>query len=70
MFCAVGMDFTPLENSEITLTSSQVPVCLSVTLVDDNVFEGSETFLLSMSATRERVLVDDPVQITIIDNDG
>ena len=69
-FCAVGMDFTSLGNAELTVASPQVPVCLSVNLLNDNIFEDRETFLLSMSTSRERVLVDDALQITIIDNDG
>ena len=64
------MDFTSLENAELTITSPEGLVCLSVNLLDDNIFEDRETFLLSMSTSRERVLVDDAVQITIIDNDG
>ena len=54
----------------LTSANSQDSLCQSVTLINDDVFEEREIFLVSMSTSTEHVEVDSPVQITIIDDDG
>lgn len=38
--------------------------------IDDVIFENTEVFLVSLTSSRERVEVDGPVQVSILDNDG
>ena len=42
---------------------------LLVVLIDDNLVEGNEVFLLMANAMDNRVIINE-VNITIIDNDG
>ena len=69
----VGLDVTSLVDSQITLepnTSLQEPMCQSVEVFDDTLYETIETFLVTMNSSMERVLVSTPVQVVIIDDDG
>lgn len=71
--CTVGSDTDALVDPQITFLSSdtvQGPICRTLVLMNDTIFENEELFLVSMSTLRERVEVDTPVQVTIMDNDG
>ena len=70
---SVGSDTDPLQEPQITFPPSVTPlepICRTVSVVDDTVFENLEIFLVSMSTLRERVMVDSPAQVTITDDDG
>lgn len=54
----------------LVLDNSQSPVCRSVIPIDDEIFENTEVFLVSLTSSRERVEVDGPLQVSILDNDG
>ena len=61
--------FTVTFNAEITRAS------FSVSIIDDNVLEGNETFDLTIdpsSLANNKITVGDPgqVTVTIVDNDG
>lgn len=53
-----------------TSTSSLEPICQTVTLVNNNVSEGTEFFLIEMSTSIERVELDNAAQVTILDDDS
>lgn len=53
-----------------TSTSSQDPICRPVTLVNDEVSEATEFFMIEMSTSVERVDLDDPALVTVSDDDG
>lgn len=71
---AVGSDVNSIPESELILVlntdNSQSPVCRSVIPIDDEIFENTEVFLVSMATSRDRVEVDSPAQVSILDNDG
>ena len=70
---AVGSDTDVLRDPEITFPPSvfpQEPICRTVTIINDTIFENDEIFLVSMSTLRDRVVVDAPAQVTIMDNNG
>lgn len=69
---AVGSDVNSITESEVILApdDSQSPICRSVTPINDEIFENTEVFLVSMTTSRDRVEVDSPVQVSILDNDG
>lgn len=68
----VGSDVGPIVEPELILApdDSQSFVCQSVTVTDDDIFENREVFLVSLATSRERVEVSNPVQVSILDNDG
>ena len=51
-------------------TSSQGPLCRVVTLVNDDISEGTEFFLIVMSTSMERVGLDDAAGVTVSDDDS
>ena len=73
MSFAVGSDVDALTDPEITFPPSnttQQLICRTVIIINDTIFESEEIFLVSLSTLRERVEVDSPTQITIMDNNG
>lgn len=67
-----GSDFDAITEPEVVFTStnSQQPICRTVTLINDQVSEGTEFFMIEMSTSMERVDLDDPAQVTVSDDDG
>ena len=53
-----------------TSTSSQEPICRQVMLINDEVSEGTEFFIIEMSTSMERVDLDSPALVTVTDDDG
>ena len=58
----------------ITFIAGDIRVTFNVTVTDDNVFEGKESFTLTINPNSlpKSVVVDDPrnATVTIVDNDG
>ena len=58
----------------VTFTAGTIQASVNVTLIDDNVFESSENFVLTIhpSSLPSNVTVGDPgqVTVTVVDNDG
>ena len=45
--------------------------CENITITDDTLFEGNETFTVTLTASTPRVdIMNDETNITIIDNEG
>ena len=69
----LDMDFDPLKAvmrvfSPATQTE---PQCEGISITDDNIFEDTETFTISLAtAAGERVELDTPSMVSILDNDG
>ena len=68
-----GADYVPLATSLCFDTESPARQCVNVTLLDDNLFEGGESFILMLSSAISSNLVDITSNVTtvsVIDNDG
>ena len=67
------MDYTPGPYT-VTFTAGIIQASFNVTLIDDNMFENNENFVLAVhpSSLPSNVTVGDPGQVTVIilDNDG
>lgn len=55
--------------SDITLNST-TPRCFVVTLKDDNIIEGNETFTVSLATTNPRVSIPNRIATVQIIDDG
>ena len=71
-----GMDFLdPIPFDVLFLSGKTVPEtsCINVTTIDDDVWEGSQHFLVSIAAlsnTQVRIGVRSNLTVVIMDNDG
>ena len=60
----------------LTLTSTQNRSCINISIIDDRLLEGNETFSMSLQASdtanRDQVKLGMPntTNVTIVDNDG
>ena len=63
------MDYTAVDGT--IMFQSNRPTCTSVTIIDDDVLEDRETFMISLSSSDSDVNTGiDSASITIIDDDG
>ena len=68
---AVGSDISSLVDPQVIITpNTQEPICRTIEVFNDTIYEAMEIFFVSMSTSNERVNVSSPVQVTIIDDDG
>ena len=51
-------------------TSVNQTICRNVIVVDDEISENTEYFLIEMSTSNHQVLLENYEQVSIIDNDG
>ena len=51
-------------------TSINQTICRNVIVVDDEISENTEYFLIEMSTSNHQVLLENYEQVSIIDNDG
>ncbi len=65
----MGEDFEGVEAMEFFLKPGDAPVCLNITLMDDDVIEGREFFLVALKDLRWGEIIDSIV-ININDDDG
>ena len=56
--------------STLVLNSTQLEVCLTAAVEDDNIVDDPESFTISLSTTQPRVDVENMVTLEVIDNDG
>ena len=61
-----------LLDSELMFMSgiTQRTLCRQISLIDDDLAEGTEFFLISLSSSTAGVLLGPPTQVTIIDQDS
>ena len=64
-----GLDYRPIDQ-ELNLTSSLLPVCFSITLLEDILIEGNENFYVELTTTNARVQIPDRLTQVIIADDG
>ena len=61
---------------DLIFTSTQTRVCINISIIDDKLVEGNETFFVSLrfseASGREQVLLGKPntTMVTIVDDDG
>ena len=68
-----GSDFNQFSEPEVVFTLIHPnfgPICRNVTLVNDEISEETEHFLIGMSTLNDRVTLQESIQVSIIDNDG
>ena len=56
-------------NGNLIFSSNNSQQCIDITIVDDDVYEPSENFIVSISTSVTRVMLN-LVTVTIVDNDG
>ena len=64
-----GLDYSPIDQ-ELNLTSSLLPVCINITLLEDSLIEGNEEFYVELTTTKTRVQIPDRLTQVIIADDG
>ena len=76
LMLAIGDDFVrlPGDYAEVIIPAGQIRAAFAVTIVDDNLFERSETFRVTINETSvpQGVVLGSPrsAVVTILDNDG
>ena len=68
MFSA-GDDYVSVEEMLIFAPGREPVECLNVTIINDDIFETSESFVLSLDVKHESVPVNATVYINIIDDE-
>ena len=63
-----GEDYTPASGT-ITIPAGQLSASLAVTILDDDVHEGDETFTVTLLRPRNATLGDREATVTIVDDD-
>lgn len=65
------MDYVPFQ-FERTFRSSTTneTICVNVTIVDDDAFEDTESFLVTVTSSDSVYLAGGPATVFIVDNDG
>ena len=63
------LDFQPIVNQQLTLTST-IPVCFNVTILQDITVEGNETFSVVLATLNPRVQIPDRTSLVVIVDDG
>ena len=72
MFFAAPGDYTAVDQ-ELTFTAADMvgsAMCINVTIIDDTVLEGDESFTLSLSSADPVLFGTNQASVVIIDNDG
>ena len=67
-----GSDFVPIVELELVIpasTENQL-TCANVIVVDDEISENTESFIVEISSANDRVLVENFTLIPISDDDG
>ena len=59
-----------LQSVNISFSRGQQEVTVPITIVDDNLTEGNESFTVALSSTGEVVFTQEDTTVIIIDNDG
>ena len=59
-----------LPQSDINIPRGQQQVTIPIPIVDDDIFEGNESFTLALSSTGQVVFTQDSTTVIITDNDG
>ena len=73
LFSIAGSDFNQILEPEVVFTTSPQnfgPICRNVTLVNDDISESAESFLIHMSTSYEQVSLQDFIEVSVIDDDG
>ena len=67
-----GADFNEFAEPEVVFEATSVnqTICRNVIVVDDEISENTEYFLIEMSTSNHQVLLENYEQVSIIDNDG
>jgi len=68
-FHVAGADYV-LQSVNISFSRGQQEVTVPITIVDDNITEGNESFTVALSSTGEVVFTQEDTTVIIIDNDG
>ena len=66
---ATSNDFEPVTSLQLTLIST-LPVCFNVTIKQDLLVEGNETFSVQLTTSNPRVDIPDRSSLVIIVDDG
>ena len=73
-FTAEGVDYIGLLRTPVTLTPTNFVSCIQVVVIDDSVFEDTESLMVSISRVEQLNsaihLSNDATTIFIIDNDS
>ena len=70
--CTAPGDYTAV-GEDLIFTAANVvgsTVCTNVTIIDDEVLEGDQSFSLSLSSTDPVMFGTDEATVTIVDNDS
>ena len=70
-FVAVSSDFSPISSLELTFQPGRIEECAEITIQEDTILEGSETFSIQVNTRDQNVtLTPANTTITIEDNDS
>jgi hypothetical protein len=66
---STSTDFESVTNLQLNV-SSTLPVCFNVTILEDLLIEGNETFSVQLSTSNPRIDIPDRSSLVYIVNDG
>lgn len=65
------MDYVPFQFERAFRSSTtNETICVNVTIVDDDAFEDTESFLVTVTSSDSVYLAGGPATVFIVDNDG
>ncbi len=67
---AIGSSDYGTASGSQTILAGQTTATITIAIVDDDIFEGTETFSLNVANVQNATVLDNSGEITIIDNDG
>lgn len=68
---ATGLDYTGFSNILATITAGQTCTTVNVPILDDNIYEGNETFNVNISNPSSNATISDGTAVvTIVDNEA
>ena len=65
-----GLDYMLPQPVDITFPRGQQEVLVPITILDDNITEGNESFTVALTSSGDVVFTQQDTTIIIIDNDG
>ena len=69
-FFSAGEDYIPLKNETLVFDNTVFKICLDLVAIDDEEFEGIETFGLMLESNDPAVVITNGyIQVSIIDRD-
>lgn len=72
LFCSANVDFNQITSMELVFPPNELEKCIEITILNDDLFEETETFVVSISHSDSTLLTifQNQAIVTILSEDG